>query len=478
MKRMNKMGYLFAGLICWQTALAQDGTATANIVFNDLSDFKNAGTNWTIASDAACNFNQPNDIQAIAGKGCVVDKPDAKNNSHLITQQEFGDAEVELDFMMAKGSNSGIYLQGRYEVQLFDSWQKIHPTYSDCGGVYQRWDDNKPGDEKGYEGTAPLVNVTRAPGLWQHIKIRFRAPKFGADGKKISNAVFEEVYLNGTLVQEETAVTGPTRSSAFNDEKAIGPLMLQGDHGPVAFRNIQIRPLQSGTAAAPVKKRRSMDNPIVFNPSSNEPVLLRSFWQYGDTKLTHVISAGYPDQTNFAYNLKEGALLQIWRGPFLDVTDMWHERGEPQLAKPLGSAISFPNQPPVAVLSSNTAAWPDSVAFDDFNNKGYSLDKERNPTFKYNYNGINVMDKIFSANGAGLTREIKVDNPPAQLYCKIATADNIQQLSKGLYAVSNKSYYVQIDEKYAPVIRQTAKGQEMLVPVSAQNNTVSYSITW
>src|SRR5690606_29433465 len=120
-----------------------------------------------------------------------------------------------LDFMMARGSNSGVYLQGRYEVQLFDSWTKTNPSYSDCGGIYQRWDDTK---NRGYEGTAPLVNVARAPGLWQHLQIRFRAPRFDSKGMKIENARFESVYLNGVLVQQQIGLTGPTRSPLSNEE--------------------------------------------------------------------------------------------------------------------------------------------------------------------------------------------------------------------------------------------------------------------
>jgi len=158
-------------------------------------------------------------MKAVPGTGVAVDVLNPKDNKHLITKQEFGDLELELDFMMAKGSNSGVFLQGRYEVQLLDSWTKIHPGFSDCGGIYQRWDDARGEGHQGYEGIAPFTNVSRAPGLWQHLKIRFQAPVFNATGEKISNARFLEVDLNGVPVQLQEEVTGPTRSAAFDDEK-------------------------------------------------------------------------------------------------------------------------------------------------------------------------------------------------------------------------------------------------------------------
>jgi hypothetical protein len=133
---------------------------------------------------------------------------------------------------------------GRYEVQLLDSWGVAEPAFNDLGGIYQRWDAGAPEGERGYHGQPPRVNVARAPGLWQHLRIVFQAPRF-EDGRKVENARFDEVVLNGVVVQKNVEVTGPTRSAAFPDEQRTGPLLLQGDHGPVAFRNIRYRRLQT-----------------------------------------------------------------------------------------------------------------------------------------------------------------------------------------------------------------------------------------
>jgi len=142
--------------------------------------------------------------------------------------------------MVPKGSNSGVYFMGRYEIQVFDSFGVAKPEHSDCGGIYQRW---KEKDGVGYEGRPPKVNVSKKPGEWQSFDVTFKAPRFDADGKKIENAKFVKVVHNGKVVHENESLSGPTRAATFDDEKALGPLMLQGDHGPVAYRNLKLKKL-------------------------------------------------------------------------------------------------------------------------------------------------------------------------------------------------------------------------------------------
>ena len=72
----------------------------------------------------------------------------------------------------------------------------------------------------------------------------FRAPRFNATGKKVENAKFVKVTLNGQLIHHNVEVPAPTRGSRFKDEKPTGPIMLQGDHGPVAFRKVILKPVK------------------------------------------------------------------------------------------------------------------------------------------------------------------------------------------------------------------------------------------
>ncbi|HZG26150.1 MAG TPA: DUF1080 domain-containing protein, partial [Chitinophagaceae bacterium] len=209
------------------------------VPLTDLSFFQTPGPSWKISGDAKGGFSQK-DIQPTPGTGVLINAPASNTpGKDLYTTMQHGDMDLELDYMMAAGSNSGIYMQGRYEIQLLDSWGVINPTSGDNAGIYERWNDSKPEGQKGYDGHAPRQNAGRAPGLWQHMKISFQAPRFKGT-QKIENAKIIRVELNGVAVQENVELAGPTRGAMGNDEVPAGPLRFQGDHGPVAFRNIKI----------------------------------------------------------------------------------------------------------------------------------------------------------------------------------------------------------------------------------------------
>jgi hypothetical protein len=174
-----------------------------------------------------------------APSGVMMNSPQGKTNN-LVTEWKHGDIELYAEFMIAKGGNSGVYLQGLYEIQIFDSFGATEPMKtSDGGGIYHRWIENK-----GVGGSAPRVNASRRPGEWQSYQAWFRAPRFDGVGKKTENARFLRVLNNGVLVQENVECEGPTRAHMNLPEAPLNPLMLQGDHGPVAFRNIYWRPLR------------------------------------------------------------------------------------------------------------------------------------------------------------------------------------------------------------------------------------------
>ena len=213
------------------------------VSLNDLSSFKNPSANWSIVGDAVVDLVQNNAMSTTAGKGvlaCIHPKGKYGRQYDLLSNFEHGDADVEFDFMMARGSNSGFYLQGRYEIQLFDSWGVRQPHAHDLGAIYERWDESRPSGQKGYEGYAPRMNASKAPGLWQHMKIIFQAPRFDGAGKKIANAKVLKIEVNGITVQENVELAGPTRGS-LDGEVAKGPILIQGDHGCVAFRNLSVK---------------------------------------------------------------------------------------------------------------------------------------------------------------------------------------------------------------------------------------------
>ncbi|MDR1268520.1 MAG: DUF1080 domain-containing protein [Planctomycetaceae bacterium] len=146
----------------------------------------------------------------------------------IYTKEKFGDCTVKIELFLTKGSNSGVYLLGEYEVQVADSFGKPDDKLGqgDMGAIYS--------------AAAPKTNATAEPGTWQKYEIEFVAPKFDADGNKTANALFKKITLNGKIVQENVEAKAPTGGGVTMKEAATGPLMLQGNHGPVAYRNIEI----------------------------------------------------------------------------------------------------------------------------------------------------------------------------------------------------------------------------------------------
>ena len=184
-------------------------------------------------------------LEGFGGSGPILLNGADGRTVDLITDEKFGDVELYLEFLVTRKSNSGVYLHGLYELQILDSYGAGKLGVHDCGAIYERWLD-----EKGVGGSAPLVNASRPPGEWQSFQIWFRAPRFDRTGRKVEHARFLKVEHNGTVVQKDVIVPGPTRASLDFSEAPQNPLMLQGDHGPVAFRNIYVRNL------AEVKNRR------------------------------------------------------------------------------------------------------------------------------------------------------------------------------------------------------------------------------
>ena len=115
---------------------------------------------------------------------------------------------------------------GEYEVQVLDSWGKTELNNGDMGAIYG--------------ATPPPVNACKKPGEWQKYVIEFRAPKFNAEGKKIKNAEFVKVQLNGKILHKNVVMPQQTPGGLTGKESPMGPIYFQGNHGAVAYRNIRI----------------------------------------------------------------------------------------------------------------------------------------------------------------------------------------------------------------------------------------------
>ena len=167
---------------------------------------------WTLASDGT--------LEVAAGKG------------DLRTKQEFGDARFHVEFAVPRESgegeargNSGVYLMGRYELQVLDSYAKDSGV-GDCAAIYGQ--------------RAPAVNACKQPTAWQSFDIRWRAPRIGADGKKRANARIS-VWHNGILVHDDVELATATPGGLSDQEVSAGPLLLQEHGHAVRYRNIWLR---------------------------------------------------------------------------------------------------------------------------------------------------------------------------------------------------------------------------------------------
>ena len=447
-------------------------------------------------------------------------------------------------------------------------------------------------------------------------------PFFNAAGQKIRPAKFEEVWLNGFLIHENEALTGPTRAAPFEDEQALGPLMIQGEHGPVAFKNIQYKvygeervgyedltiqqyesvgatvpnpdtlsveyEINSNALSAQVPTERDAVKLLVYTGSLTIPkagaylfkvrfmggggfleinkqqvlfkdevnwpetsvfgqialesgsvpfrfvynqayddvsgfsimvegpaipwhllsapeslemdwddeekpeesiiiqtedqvVLQRSFFLHKQEKRTHVISVATPNGIHFAYDLLFGSLLSAWEGGFLDVSEMWYDRGEPQLGKPMGAPISIHGDPDFAVLADESMAWPDTIPSETtYKSLGYELQADGLPVFLQEVNNSIIKNRFEVSDDPRLiTRHINTDSPNL-LWHKLGGGSTVTQLPDGTYALDDKNYFVKIEGLGGAetIIRQIEGAEELLLKIPPGAQHISYNIIW
>ncbi len=185
---------------------------------------------WKVGA-ARPSAKDPKVFEVSAGGAELINDTKGHGQSlDLYSIATFGDAIIKLEVMVPKSSNSGIYVMGEYEVQVLDSYgNDQNPGNGDMGAVYGAKPPKKP--------------VYRKPGDWNTYEIHWQAPKFDTAGKKIANATFLKVILNGATIHENLEMPGPTPGGVDGKEKTTGPILFQGNHGPVAYRNIEVLPL-------------------------------------------------------------------------------------------------------------------------------------------------------------------------------------------------------------------------------------------
>jgi hypothetical protein len=230
----------------------------------DLSGWKfrnpRARQVWKVCDDVRLDVADGSRLAPV-GRGGTPDAAllcgDDGRGSDIMTEESFADYQLHIEFTVPKGSNSGVYNRGLFEIQVFDSYGKPKLGFHDCGAVYER--------------AFPSENLSKPPGQWQNYDVTLIGKKLtlewnGATVYKDHDVRYGEtdhdafVRLNQENAgkPEELRVKlreeggryvgffgeGGTRSSLDGPDRP-GPILLQGDHGPVAYRNIFIRPLRA-----------------------------------------------------------------------------------------------------------------------------------------------------------------------------------------------------------------------------------------
>jgi hypothetical protein len=196
---------------------------------------------WEFVAEVHVDPDQPRKLAAEPGTGILYNGPIGRT-PNLVTRESYGDLEAHVEFLIPKGSNSGIKFGGVYEIQILDSFGKAKVTGNDCGGIYPRA-EARPIYHYLDEGHAPRTNAALPAGQWQTLDATFRAPRFDQSGRKVASARFVKVVLNGQSIHEDVEATTPTGANWVKKETPTGPFLIQADHGPVAVRNVRIRPV-------------------------------------------------------------------------------------------------------------------------------------------------------------------------------------------------------------------------------------------
>ena len=149
-------------------------------------------------------------------EGVLVNDAGDQHGTDLVTEAKFKDFTIHYEYMIPKGANSGVYLRGRHEIQIVDDHDKGQPSKGGNGAIYNQ---------------APVSRFASGKvGEWQTVDATIK-------GNRIT------VILNGVKVHEQVESNKATGGELDGDVGAPGPIMLQGDHGSVSFRNIRIKEL-------------------------------------------------------------------------------------------------------------------------------------------------------------------------------------------------------------------------------------------
>jgi hypothetical protein len=470
---------VLAFVLCTQVTAQERAVAGkyTHVPLDGLSFFKKPSDRWRIAGGVSFGLDAGYKNNIADGTGNIVHVGSVKKDDQLVSAEEFGDMVIEFDFMLNQDASATVFFQGRYGISLNDSWSKGKPGTNICGTVLENTAD--PASVL----TRARMNACRAPGLWQRIQVMFRAPRFDAQNNIVSQAAFERVTLNGVVIYDNLVLSGPSKNSPQAGEASSGALVF-ATSSTFAMKNIRYVIPHKGDFAGLIRKEAGTnisDRPIIVSPAKGT-IVQRCFIEFEGLKKTFCTAVGNPSGVHYAMDLSQGSIINFWKGGFIDATSMWTDRGEYQVAKPIGDKMEVRPVPTFAILRDASEVWP-MAPENTFRFNGYKLAADGNPTFMYKVSNMHFEDSFMAQDhGNSLTRSLKIasgviDN---NLWLRLAEGSTITALGNNLYAIGDHQYYIKLasHKKVKPVIRKSAQGQELILSGSVLDGELNYTLIW
>jgi hypothetical protein len=201
---------------------------------------------------------------------------------------------------------------------------------------------------------------------------------------------------------------------------------------------------------------------IIHNPVLKTEII-RGFYMHNGLKNTTAMAVGFSNKYNYAIDLEKGTILSIWKGDFVDLTEMWFERGEPQTFAAEGMLYNFTSKD---ILASNSNT-PVPIEY-----KGYTVDNNNSPTFEYQNQDGSTCTKAVQVSDGKLLVETKFSDFKNKKLI-IASGENLEKIEKDLYRIGQ--LYVMLDDRLKPEIIIVGKEKHLMLPAQS---SVSYQLAW
>ncbi|NJC25244.1 PA14 domain-containing protein [Neolewinella antarctica] len=368
-----------------------------------------------------------------------------------------------------------------------------YAAYATGGDTEAFTDWQKEPDERGYVQRFDVAALN--PGTGQYA-LRFtgklNVPKSGKYWWNILSPSTARFFIDGEEVLSHDGDPGPPTADSLQ--------LAAGDHDVAlefTYRGGWNRLMFSYRFEdEKVKLLNTVEWGVAYGaPASSDPLpvemddrpyLLRSFLFFpapriyaATSKRTHVVSVGEGKGPHYSVDLQTGSLLQVWRGDFADVRDMWAGRGPKQIITPLGVTTTFDGDR--QWTEDPDAPWPgrsDEPGEDDFQHFAYDLDEAGRPTFTYKIDKGQVSDK-FTPDGDALVRDLRHTGSGIDRYTQIANAEQITEISPGEFELRSPGMRITIESYDGEgLFKQVSEGRERLIAHVGADGHLRYRINW